>query len=353
MAIVITDDDARRLLSMEECIEAMRTAFCDAADGKAVVLPRVRYESDLPNSDLRYFANIHVGAVPSYGMACVRAGSHVLKTDPDRPGWRGYANPEPVNWTVIILYDMATSEPVAFLHESHVSGFRVGATSAAAIAAMARPDCTELGLFGTGRQGRSHFEAITRVRPIKRVRVFSPNPENRKRFVADMARDGIDIVAMDDPRDVVAGADILCAATTSKDPVFDGKYLEKGQMVVSIANTDLNLERHEVADEVLIQSEAIVVTDWESVGSNRQIELLGLIEKGLVTRDRVHELGDVLSGRTPVKSTRDNIVYFKNNTGLGMQFAAAGAVIYNKLKDEGTNRVVPREWLASEKYSQS
>jgi ornithine cyclodeaminase/alanine dehydrogenase-like protein (mu-crystallin family) len=67
----------------------------------------------------------------------------------------------------------------------------------------------------------------------------------------------------------------------------------------------------------------------------------------------VHELGDVLSGRTPVKSTRDNIVYFKNNTGLGMQFAAAGAVIYNKLKDEGTNRVVPREWLASEKYSQS
>jgi hypothetical protein len=47
---------------------------------------------------------------------------------------------------------------------------------------------------------------------------------------------------------------------------------------------------------------------------------------------------------------RMGIVYYKNNTGLAMQFAAAGAIIYPKLLAEGTNRVIPREWFASEQY---
>ena len=123
----ITDDDARRLLSMEECIEAMRLAYRDFADGRAISLPRVRYKMEVAPG-LEYFSNVHVGAVPSLGMACVRAGSHTTIEDPKRPGNRGYA--APVNWTVIILYDLKTSEPVAFLHESYVSGFRVGATFA-------------------------------------------------------------------------------------------------------------------------------------------------------------------------------------------------------------------------------
>ena len=69
--------------------------------------------------------------------------------------------------------------------------------------------------------------------------------------------------------------------------------------------------------------------------------------------ERVVELGDVLAGRADVRQTGDNLVYYKNNTGLGMQFAAAGAVIYNKINDQNTNQEVPREWLASEEYAQS
>jgi ornithine cyclodeaminase/alanine dehydrogenase-like protein (mu-crystallin family) len=97
----------------------------------------------------------------------------------------------------------------------------------------------------------------------------------------------------------------------------------------------------------------IVVNDWASVESNRQVELLDPIEKGLVDRAFVFELGDVLAGHAVVRQTDDNLVYYKSNTGLGMQFAAAGAVVYNKIKDQNTNKEVPREWLASEDYAQS
>jgi alanine dehydrogenase len=350
MAIIITDDDVRRLLSMAECIGAMRTAYQDFADGKAVSLPRVRYTADAGDG-LEYFSNVHVGAVPSLGMACVRAGSHTTLEDPSRPGRRGYVSP--VNWTVIILYDLKTSEPVAFLHESYLSGFRVGATSAACVEAVARPDASELALFGSGRQARSHCRAICSVRPIRGVRSYSPNPAHREAFAAEMRAEGFDITALDDPRKVVEGADIVCCATSSKLPVFKGEWLTQGQMVLSIANTDVTVVRHEVDDTVLERADDIIVNDWTSVESNRQVELLDLIAKGTVDRNRVHELGEVFTGRVQLRQAPDNILYYKNNTGLGMQFAAAGAILYKKLKAEGTNRVIPPDWLMSEKYSQS
>jgi ornithine cyclodeaminase/alanine dehydrogenase-like protein (mu-crystallin family) len=113
------------------------------------------------------------------------------------------------------------------------------------------------------------------------------------------------------------------------------------------------MKRSEVDETTFARSTDIIVNDWESVVSNGQVELLDAIEKGIVDRDRVVELGDVLTGRADVRQTDDNLVYFKNNTGLGMQFAAAGAVIYNKMKEENSNKEVPREWLAAEEFAQS
>src|SRR5262249_32140052 len=139
MPIVITDDDAARLLSIPEAVEAMRVAFRDLAEGRAANPPRLRYSLDLADAKRRYFANIHAGAVATYQTACVRAGSHFTVVD-DNATRKSYADPAPVNWTIIILYDLASGEPIAFMHETHLSGFRVGATSALAVAEAARAD---------------------------------------------------------------------------------------------------------------------------------------------------------------------------------------------------------------------
>lgn len=350
MPLVITDDDARRLLPMDECIDAMRTCFLDLAEGKAVSLPRVRYLVDTSDPAKRYYANVHVGAVPSFGMACVRAGTHLIETEGYESDRRRMSNPEPFNWTVVILYDIDTSEPVAFMHESYISGVRVGATAGAAAAHVARDDAHTLGVLGTGRQAAAHLEAICTVRPIERVKVYSPNEKHLSDFITRMARNGVEIVAGTGEEDVVRGADIICCATNTARPVLLGDWLENGQMVISIVNSDATVTRREVDDATLIRSDDIIITDWDSVYANKQIELIELIEDGRVDTEKIHLLGDVLSGRAEVKSRPDNIVYYKNNTGLAMQFAAAGAIIYPKLKKEGTNRVIPREWLAAEQY---
>lgn len=350
MPMVITDEDARRHLTMRECIDAMRRCLADLADGRAVSLPRLRYTVGTGEPDSSYYANVHAGAAPAFGLACVRAGSQIVDDSGYGRGRRSLRNPEPFNWSVVILYDIRTAEPVAFLHESHVSGMRVGATSAVAMDEIARPDARELALLGTGRQARSHLEAISIVRPIERVRVFSPNRDHLAAFVADHQGPDMEVVAAADARSAVDGADIVCSATNTTEPVVFGEWLREGQVVMSIANSDATVTRREVDRETFLRSSDIVINDWDSVRSNRQVELLEPLEAGAVDRGRVHRLPDLVAGRGSVRSGPGNIVYYKSNTGLAAQFAAAGGVIYRKMLQAGPDRVVPREWLASERY---
>jgi alanine dehydrogenase len=349
MPIVITDEDAIRLLSMPEAIEAMEVAFRDLAEGRAVNPPRLRYSIDSPDPARRYNANIHAGAVETYRVACVRAGSNFIAADND-PKRKTRVHPEAANWTVIILYDLNTGEPLAFLHETHLSGFRVGATSALAVKHAARADARVLALFGTGHQAFHNCRAIATARPIRRVQVYSPNPQHRAAFVKRMESEPLEVVAVADARAVVDGADIVCCATNSKEPVLEGAWLSEGQMLITIANSDVLVRRHEADEAAFARASDIIINDWDSVTVNRQVELLEPIAKGLVRRENVHTLGDIVAGKSRLSGARDAIVYYKNNTGLAMQFAACGAILYRKLMAEGTDRVIPREWFASRQY---
>jgi ornithine cyclodeaminase/alanine dehydrogenase len=351
VTIIITDEDVKRLLPMPDCIAAMRTAFRDFAEGSAVNRPRMRYLARHPDPARKYMANVHVGAVPSAGIACVRAGSQIMR--PPGPGndRRHYENPQAFNWGIVILYSIETAEPLALLHEFLLSGMRVGATTAVAVDHLARPEAATLGLFGTGKQARNALDAIATVRPLRRVNVFSPSAEHRADFAREMAREGVEVVAAANPRAVVAGADIVCCATTAMKPVFDGEWLEDGQLVVSIANSDVTNKRSEVDRRTYERAHAIVINDWESVVDNDQTELLDPLNEGVLRREQVHELGDLLIGKSRIAAPpagTAGIVYYKNNSGLAIQFAAAGGILYRKAIAEGSNKTIPTEWLGSD-----
>jgi alanine dehydrogenase len=353
VTIIITDDDVKRLLPMRDCIVAMGVAFRDFANGIAVNRPRMRYLAQHPDPERKYLANVHVGAVPSYGIACVRAGSQIIKPPSPTNDRRLYENPQAFNWGIVILYSLETAEPLALMHEFQLSGMRVGATTGVAVDAMARKDAATLGLFGTGKQAHAALEAIACVRPIRRVNVYSPSAEHRAAFVRDMAREGMDVMAVADARAVVAGADIVCCATTSMKPVFDGDWLEDGQLVVSIANSDVTNKRSEVDRRTYERANAVIVNDWESVVDNDQTELLDPIKEGVIREDQVHELGELLVGEAEIAQPQrgadeKGIIYFKNNSGLAIQFAAAGGILYRKAIAEGNNKAIPTEWLGSD-----
>jgi ornithine cyclodeaminase/alanine dehydrogenase-like protein (mu-crystallin family) len=322
-------------------------AFRDLALGKAVNPPRLRYSVGTPDPDRRYTTTIHAGAVERFGVACVRAGSAFAPVQPAEG--RKVTVAGDVNWSIILLFDLKSGEPLAFMHETYLSGFRVGATSALAVAEAAREDASVLGLYGTGMQAYPNCRAICAVRPIRRVQVYSPNAEHRANFVRRMAGEKFETVAVDDPRAAARGAHVIACCTNSKLPVLRGEWLEPGQTVVSIANSDVINARHEVDEETFARASDIIINDWTSVEANRQVELSGPIAKGLVKRENVHELGAILAGKAGLSRKSEGIVYYKNNTGLAMQFAACGAILHRKLLAEGTNRTIPKEWFASGK----
>ncbi len=352
MTIIITDEDVARHLSMSDCIEAMGVAFKDFSKGDAVNLPRMRYAARHPDPERRYFANVHVGAVPSAGMAVVRAGSQIIKPVSPTNDRRIYENPRPFTWGFAILFDIATAEPLALMHEYHLSGMRVGATTGLAVKHMAASGAKTLGLFGSGKQASSAFDAIITVRGLERVFVYSPNASHQSDFVARKQKQTggkPQVFAAQSPEQTVREADIVCCCTNGMNPVFDGNWLRDGQMVVTIANTDATTtKRSEVDETVFARASKIVVNDWESVVSNNQVELTGLIDSGVVSRENVVELGDVVDGIADVKAGGKGIVYYKSNSGLAIQFAAPGRIVYDRLKAAGGYKEIPTEWLGTD-----
>jgi len=357
--LVITDDDVKRLLPMEDCVEAMRVAFRDWAGGSAVSRPRMRYVARHKDADRKYFANVHIGAVPTYGVAVVRAGSHIIKPPSGKVERRLYENPKPSNSGIVVLYSMDTSELIGFMHEFHLSGMRVGATSALAVDKIARDDASTLALFGTGKQARAAFEAITLVRPFTRVNVFSPNQEHRETFVREVSRQGIKVTAASDPKTAIEGADVICCATSSLKPVFDGNWLVDGQFVVTIANSDVTnpIRRTEVDRRTYERAHTIVVTDWESVVDGNQLEILEPLAEGVVTKDRIHELKHIVADQVPVKqpprgAKTEGVIYYKNNAGVALQFAAAGGLVYQRALAEGKCKTLPAELFETDLSAQ-
>ena len=95
----------------------------------------------------------------------------------------------------------------------------------------------------------------------------------------------------------------------------------------------------------------VVINDWDSVHANVQVELLEVIKKGVLREEAVHTLGDVVTKRAPGRTSSKEILYYKNNVGLGMQFAAAGGFIYKKMQGVAAKLGFPTDWLGSQAKS--
>jgi ornithine cyclodeaminase/alanine dehydrogenase-like protein (mu-crystallin family) len=229
-------------------------------------------------------------------------------------------------------------------YDHYVSPIRVAATSAVGCKYMARENSQTLGIVGTGFQAQSKVEAIWRVRPIRQVKAYSPNKDNCGRFAEMMSkRLGIEVKAVDDARAVVQGSDIVVAVTNSAEPVFNGEWLEEGTHVISTIGANRFDQRREIDDETVRRSSLVVVNLKEQVEIDAQPELMSPIRKGYLRWEDIHELGDLVTGKIVGRRRASEITHHNNNVGMGIQFAAAGAVIYEKARKEGRGTELPLE----------
>ena len=348
--LLITDPEVKRVLNMGDCIEAMERAFAEEARGIAVNKPRTRYKVPPDLDKPGYMANIIPGAVPSSGVAALRYDSTIVQERVFAGSKRmDFPSPTKRSWGFVLLFSLETAELLALIHDFSMSAIRVGATTGIANRALARKNSKVVGIFGSGNEARTNLEAICAVREIDKVKVFSTTKAHRDRFAEEMTELlNVEVQPVSSPQAVVKGSDIVMCATNSSEPVFDGKWLEAGQLVTTIANTDGVHRRTEADATTMLRADLIVLNNKETAITNQQRELLDLIDGGKFGWDKVCELGQVLAGVHVGRSNDQEIIYYKSNTGVGIQFAAAGALIYEACKKQGLGRELPGEWFGAD-----
>jgi alanine dehydrogenase len=351
---IIDDETVQAVLPLTACIDAMEDAYkgLARADGSVVNHPRQRYKIAQPSNDRgSYMANIIPGAIASMGVAALRYDSTIVEQQPQPDGAirQVHLYPHRRSWGFVLLFSIETGEPLACIQDFSLSALRVGATTGVAVRALARKNATSVALFGSGNEATLNLQGICAVRDIRSVKVYSPNREHREAFARSMTDElGIEVLPSNSPADALHCADIIMCATNSNQPVFDGSTLRPGQLVCSIANSDQTHRRDEVDSATFISSNRVVVSDVQTIFNNNQRELLDLLEDGRVDKGNVVELGDILIGKSPGRTGDRDLLYYKANTGMGVQFAAVGALVYQECEKRQLGHVVPTEWFGSD-----
>ncbi|MGH2928943.1 MAG: ornithine cyclodeaminase family protein, partial [Solirubrobacteraceae bacterium] len=254
---------------------------------------------------------------------------------------------------LVMLYSMSTLEPLCVMHDSIVQKWRVAATSALGIRELAIREPRVAGLFGSGWQAEAHLRALLHVRPsIEEVRVYSPTRAHRERFAAagSASFEGVRVVPVSEPRDAVERCQIVTCATATMEPCFSGEWLEPGTHVTAITSPDGTAMRRELDNRTFDRARRIVVTSKEQILHDHQIDILGPVERGRMTLDDIVSLGDLLAGKAAEHGgggggSEGDITVFANNTGMGLQFAAVGARVYELAHAQGLGREIPTDWL--------
>jgi len=225
--LAIDGATARELLPMERCIDLMQEALAGLARGNAANPLRsmllMPFETPVPSVLASMPAAL--GDPPSLGIK-------IISVFPGNHG-SGYESHQ----GFVLLFEPDHGSPVALIDAIAITAIRTAAVSGLATRLLARPDAGDLAIIGSGTQARSHLEAMRAVRPIRRVRAWSPHRERLDAFVTESAAAGVTIEATADARAAVEGADLICTVTASPKPVVEGAWLADGSHVNAVGSS--------------------------------------------------------------------------------------------------------------------
>src|SRR5262245_1126809 len=295
--LVVNQSEVPRLLPMDACMEAMARALQSVTLGESV-LP-LRQIIMLPGQAAAFGAMpAYLGSPPAVGLKAITVfpGNHGTELDSHQGA--------------VLLFEAERGRLLAVLDASSITAIRTAAVSAVATRALARPEAGDLAILGSGVQARSHLDALSRVRRLRRVRVASRDPGRARAFAERAAaRHGFPVEAVASPRDAVLGADIVCTTTSSREPVLQGAWLAAGAHVNAVG---ASMPSSRELDTATVVRSRVFVDRRESAW-NEAGDLIVPRREGAIGDDHVRgELGEVLAGTVAGRGGPDEITVFKS-----------------------------------------
>ena len=316
MALFLNESDVRQLLTMDLALEAVEEAHRALSQAKAIDIPRQR--TRLPQTAL----HILQGALPGR----------------DAIGYKAYTSNRSGVRFLVHVFSAASGVLRVVLEGDLLGMMRTAAASGVATHYLARPEAEVLGVFGAGWQAEGHIEAIAAVRKLRRVKVFARHADKLAAFCTKMAeRLQLDVVAAASPEETVRGSDIVSTVTTATNPLFDAAWLSPGTHINGAGSN--SVIRREIGEDVLKLCQPIVV-DSVDTALKEAGDLLPLLEKGRLSERQMVELGDVILGERPGRSSPEQITLFESQ-GMAIQDIALAVRLEALARERGLGVALP------------
>ncbi len=359
--MILNNEEVSELLSMENCLQHLESAYNELSEGSAVNRPRSDLYLPATASGGVYCFKTMEGGLTREKVVALRLNSDVIKWE--EKGGRVIKDKVPAapgnKWVgLVLLFSAETGEPLAILPDGIIQGVRVAASSALAARFLAREDAAVAGILGSGWQARAHAKAMCAVRAIKKILVHSPTKANREKFAAEVEKElGIPVDAAVSGESVAERADILVAATNSVSRVVPPEWLRPGMHVTCVKITELGEETLRKFDRLVIHTRKWAPDNYitgfndEKVEAHDPIDLLTEGGHGASVPPKppfwlgAPELKDVVARKLPGRQSPNEITCFNNNIGLGIQFAALGKAVLDEAKAKGLGRQIPTDWF--------
>ncbi|MEG1781657.1 MAG: ornithine cyclodeaminase family protein [Oscillospiraceae bacterium] len=301
--------EVREKLSMKTCIELMRQVFLGLSKGE--VTNQLRSVLPIESGKL-------MGVMPALLPYEEVVGAKLITVFHDN-----FKAKLPSHQGVVALFSTTDGQLMGICDGMAITAVRTGAVSAVATDCLANKSAQVLCLMGAGVQAGTHLEAISLVRELKKVNVWSIYQEEAKNFIEKYSKSypQIDFTAFENPGEAVRDADIICTVTASHTPVLKGEWLKPGVHINAVgacSAKDRELDGQAMAKGKLVCDSRV------SCLNEAGDYLLAKSEGMIVVEDILAEIGDVLSGKSHIRQSEDDITIFEA-LGLAAEDIACAA----------------------------
>jgi ornithine cyclodeaminase/alanine dehydrogenase-like protein (mu-crystallin family) len=320
--LFVNQEEVPRYLLMAECMDAMTSVLGTLARGEAI----------LPLRSILWLPE-RVGGLGLMPAALLPDRVVGLKAITFFPGNEG--TELDTHQGAVLLFEAERGRLLAILDATSITAIRTAAVSGVATKALALEDAGDLAIIGSGVQARTHLEAMRVARRLRRVRIASKDLERAKAFAArESGKLGIPIEPAESVREAVAGADIICTVTSSREPVVFGEWISAGAHINAVGSS-VPFAR-ELDTAAVLRSRFYV--DRRESALNEAGDFLIPKKEGAIGDDHiVGEIGEILVGRLQGRQSPDEVTLFKS-LGLAVEDVASARHIYQKAKVSGTGR---------------
>lgn len=353
-SVLLIDNEAQRqILTMEDCIEAFEDAFRE--EGLGAAINRTKSAIYIPTSDPKawhHYVSME-GGVRKLGVVGLRIRSHIhaqrtifgkLRHD--------YYTVTPGNFGgMVFLFSSEDGSLLAILNDGHIQHMRVAVTNALSAKYMAREDAQVLGILGSGGLSTTHAWALSKVRSLKKIKVYSPDPEHRERFAQQLKSQlGLEVVVFEEAEKVVRGSDIICCCTNSNQPVLKGSWLESGMHITFVTPFELGndaldrVNRYTLYRDAVAQHHFTTPEDWRPPNLGGTTAQVVENENKLFGPENIASLPQILLGQAVGRANKNEITAFTSE-GTGVQFATIASRAYQGAKRMGLGRELPLSWF--------